>query len=242
MKGRLEVWPSIDLMNGKVVRLTKGRPDTAKVYSDNPMAVAKRWIEGGADGLHIIDLDATLNLGENRATISSLVGISRIPIQVGGGVRSIREAEDLFKLGVYRVLVGTMAFHSPQELKQLIHTYGDERVMVALDYMHGMVMVKGWTQPTGVGLRESLERLRASGVKLFLLTSIDKDGTLTGPDTNTLKHIVELEDIEIFASGGIRSIRDLEKLKQLGVRGVVLGKALYEGIIELKEAVAVARR
>ncbi|MCS7116863.1 MAG: 1-(5-phosphoribosyl)-5-[(5-phosphoribosylamino)methylideneamino]imidazole-4-carboxamide isomerase [Nitrososphaerales archaeon] len=238
----MEVWPSIDLMDGKVVRLTRGDPSSMKVYSDEPSSVAKNWMDLGVDGLHIVDLDATLGRGCNRPSILSIVKSVDIPVQVGGGIRDSKYAKELFEEGVYRVVLGTLAFKNPIELKGLLREYGSERVMVALDYRSGIVMVDGWRRSTEFSLIDALNRFKGEGVKLFLLTSIDRDGGLSGPDLSTIESIRGVKGVEIFASGGVRSIEDMIKLRDLGVRGVILGKALYEGTINLKEAILLIKR
>lgn len=238
---KLEVWASIDLMNGKVVRLRRGDPNSMKIYNDDPIAIAKKWISLGVDGLHIVDLDAVLGKGDNQLIIVSIIKSVKIPIQVGGGIRDFNQANKLLKEGVYRVVLSTLAFKNPFELKSLLKEYGDERVMVALDYKDNIVMINGWRVSTNISLESALRRFKDEGVKLFLLTSINRDGELCGPDFKTFELIKGIKDVEIFASGGIRSLDDIIKLKDLGVRGVILGKAIYEGIINLKEVVSISK-
>ncbi|MEM2428999.1 MAG: 1-(5-phosphoribosyl)-5-[(5-phosphoribosylamino)methylideneamino]imidazole-4-carboxamide isomerase [Nitrososphaerales archaeon] len=237
----MEVWASIDLMNSKVVRLKRGDPNSMKIYSDDPIAIAKKWMNLGVDGLHIVDLDAVLGKGDNQLIITSIIKSVKIPIQVGGGIRDFNHANKLLKEGVYRVVLSTLAFKNPFELKSLLKEYGDERVMVALDYKDNIVMINGWRVSTNTSLESALKRFKDGGVKLFLLTSIDRDGELCGPDFNTFELIKGIKDVGIFASGGIRSLNDIIKLKDLGVRGVILGKAIYEGIINLKKVISISK-
>lgn len=235
----MEVIPAIDLMKGMVVRLEKGDPKTFKSYQSlgDPLQVARKWEKEGATFLHVIDLDAAMNLGSNLETIARLIRGTRVPVQVGGGIRSKGTAEEMFKIGARRIIVATLAFERVNELLELLEDFGWDRVMVALDYLNDKVMIRGWRSSTDLTLREAISRFLKLGVRVYLLTSISKDGLLTGPDYITLKNIVDNTGAEVFAAGGIGSLEDLTKLRQTGVRGVVIGKALYENRFSLKEAI-----
>ena len=234
----MQLIPAIDLMNGKIVRLTHGDPKTAKVYSQfgGPVETAKKWQKDGATKLHIIDLDAALGIGNNMPVIASIAESTDLPIQVGGGIRSIDAVEKVLGLGVSQVILGALAFSNPESITQIQQEFGEESVIVALDNRDGKVMVEGWKTATALGMKEALEKFVALGVKVFLVTSITKDGTLSGPDLDTLREACQYPDVEVIAAGGIGGLNDLVALKRVGVAGAVIGKALYEGRFTLKEA------
>jgi phosphoribosylformimino-5-aminoimidazole carboxamide ribotide isomerase len=234
----LQLIPAIDLMNGKIVRLSRGDPKTAKVYDQfgGPVETAKKWKAEGAKKLHIIDLDAALGTGNNRSVIAEIAENVELPIQVGGGIRTIETAQKLLTIGINQVILGALAFNNPKAITQIQQEFGTETVIVALDNRKGKIMVEGWKTATTLGVREALEKFTALGVKTFLITSITKDGTLSGPDIDTLSEARRFPSVEIIAAGGIGSLNDLTALKRVDVEGAVIGKALYEGKFTLKEA------
>ncbi len=234
----MQLIPAIDLMNGKIVRLTHGDPKTAKVYSQfgGPVETAKKWQADGAKKLHIIDLDAALGMGNNLSVIAGIAENTHFPIQVGGGIRNIAAVEKVLGLGVTQVILGALAFSDPQAITQIQRRFGAEAVIVALDNRDGEIMVEGWKTATALGMKEALEKFVALGVRAFLVTSITKDGTLSGPDLDTLRKACQYPDVEVIAAGGIGGLNDLAALKRVGVEGAVIGKALYEGRFTLKEA------
>jgi phosphoribosylformimino-5-aminoimidazole carboxamide ribotide isomerase len=233
----LQLIPAIDLMNGQIVRLTHGDPETAKVYSQfgGPVETAKKWQADGATKLHIIDLDAALGVGSNLPVIADIAENTDLPIQVGGGIRSINTVKKVLGLGVSQVILGALAFSDPKAITTIQQQFGAESVIVALDNRDGRVMVEGWKIATALSMKEALEKFLALGVKVFLITSITKDGTLSGPDLDTLRE-AQYPGVEVIAAGGIGGLNDLVALKRVGVEGAVIGKALYEGRFTLKEA------
>jgi len=239
----MQIIPAIDLMNGKVVRLTRGDPRTMKTYEHfgDPVIVAKKWEEEGADAIHIIDLDAALNRGSNLAVIKEIVRVVKVLTQVGGGIRNLEVARTLLRMGAHRIILGDLAFNEPSVVAKLLMDFGSERVVVALDYHEGEVMVKGWKTATKLSVEEAVTRFLDLGAKLFLVTSITRDGTLKGPDYDTLARVCSYPRISVIAAGGVSSLKDLAALKQVGVWGVVIGKALYEGMFELREALKIGR-
>jgi len=234
----LQLIPAIDLMNGEIVRLTHGDPKTAKVYSQfgGTVETAKKWQADGATKLHIIDLDAALGMGNNLSVIAEIAENTDFPIQVGGGIRNIEAVEKVLGLGVSQVILGALAFSDPKAVTQIQQTFGAKSVIVALDNKDGKIMVEGWKTATTLGMKEALEKFVALGVKAFLVTSITKDGTLSGPDLDTLREACQYPSVEVIAAGGIGGLNDLAALKRVGVEGAVIGKALYEGRFTLKEA------
>jgi len=233
------VIPAIDLMKGKVVRLSRGDPATAKVYAQwgTPVQVAMKWKSQGAKRLHIIDLDAAFGTGDNTEVVADVVKASGLPIQVGGGIRTVNATEKLLRLGVNHVILGALAFSDPEAIPQIQKKFGSNSVIVALDNKDGKVMVEGWKTQTAFTMTEALEKFVKLGARSFLMTSITQDGMLQGPDVETLRQASIYPDVEIIAAGGIGTLNDLVALKHVGVEGVVVGKALYEGRFTLKEAI-----
>lgn len=239
----IELIPAIDVMDDKVVRLTRGDPASATIYSHDPPAVARRWEEAGADALHVVDLDAALGLrqGPQLDRIRQIVEAVNIPVQVGGGIRSLKQASDVLSSGAQRVVLGTMALQDPAALQATLRTLGAERILVALDYANGTVRIKGWQETTTLEPLEALQQLCHQGVRHFLLTAIAQDGTLAGADLDVLTAATRLRQASIYASGGIATADDVRQLSRLGVRGIIIGKALYEGrltIDQLRQAMA----
>jgi phosphoribosylformimino-5-aminoimidazole carboxamide ribotide isomerase len=234
----VQVIPAIDLMDGKIVRLSQGNPKTAKVYNQfgNPVETARKWKTEGAKKLHIIDLDAAFSTGNNLAVIAKIARSIDLPIQVGGGIRTVDAVEKLFTTGITQVILGALAFSNPKAITQIQEKFGAEHLIVALDNREGKIMVEGWKTPTNFGITEALEKFAKLEVNTFLITSITKDGTLSGPDLDTLSKACQHPNVDIIAAGGISSLNDLAALKWVGVEGAVVGKAIYEGRFTLKEA------
>ncbi len=240
----MEIIAAVDLMDGKVVRLTRGDPRTKASYVgfSDPIQVSKIWEKEGADSLHVIDLDAALGTGENINVLTQLLREVSIPIQFGGGVRSIDKAKKLLNSGVNKIVLGTFAFEDSNSIHQLINEYKSERIVVALDYLKGEVKIRGWTSSTNEGVIDALFRFKSIGVIQFLLTSISRDGVTLGPDFNTLKRASEISDVEIIAAGGISSINDVKMLYSFNLSGIVLGKTLYEGRLNLREVISITKQ
>jgi phosphoribosylformimino-5-aminoimidazole carboxamide ribotide isomerase len=236
----LQVIPAIDLMNGKIVRLSRGDPKTAKIYEQfgGPVETANKWKREGAEKLHIIDLDAAFGLGNNMSVIAKIAENLSLPIQVGGGIRTVEDVGKLLRARVTQVILGALAFNEPEAIRQIEDKFGKNTVIVALDNKEGKIMVEGWKTSTGVNVREAMDEFTALNVRTFLITSIAKDGMLSGPDVKMLKEACGELDSYVIAAGGIGSLADLSILKSIGVAAVVVGKALYEGKFTLKEALA----
>jgi phosphoribosylanthranilate isomerase len=231
------VIPAVDLREGKVVRLRRGRPDEMTVYSRDPAETARVFVADGASWVHVVDLDAAFEVGDNRAVISDLARVAGTAIQVGGGLRSRSLVEEVLALGAARVVLGTEAIVDPAFLGACVERYGD-RVVVALDTDGDEVKVRGWTEPAG-GFAEVLERLVDAGAPRLLVTAIARDGTLEGPDLDLYQRVMDRADLPVLASGGVGSLEDLRRLARVEVEGVVVGKALYEGAFTLREAMEV---
>jgi phosphoribosylformimino-5-aminoimidazole carboxamide ribotide isomerase len=236
----MKLIPAIDLMSGKIVRLTRGEAKTAKFYESQfgtPLEAAKRWRDEGAAKLHIIDLDAAFGLGNNHSVIAEVAANVNLPIQVGGGIRSFEAAEKLFQTGITQVILGALAFSDSPAIGKIQKKFGVDSVIVALDNKDGNIMVEGWKTATSMTVDEALEKYTSIGVRHYLMTSIAQDGMLNGPDLLTLSTATQFLNAKIIAAGGIGSIGDLVALKEIGVEGAVIGKALYEGKFTLKEAI-----
>ncbi|MFA5571846.1 MAG: 1-(5-phosphoribosyl)-5-[(5-phosphoribosylamino)methylideneamino]imidazole-4-carboxamide isomerase [Crenarchaeota archaeon] len=237
----MELIPAIDLMSGKIVRLTKGKAETAKSYESQfgtPLQAAERWRDEGAGKLHIIDLDAAFSIGDNRSVIAEIAKNVSRPIQVGGGIRSYKVAEDLLKTGAAQVILGSLAFSDPTVITKIQGRFGPDSVIVALDNQDGRIMVDGWQTTTAMTVDDALDKYVKLGVQTYLITSIAQDGMLTGPDLQTLNAATMVPNVKVIAAGGIGTIGDLSALKEVGCEGAVIGKALYEGRFTLKEALS----
>ena len=223
-------------MGGRVVRLVKGIPETSTRYgSGGPMEAARRWVEAGASLLHIVDIDAALHRGANRAMIMKVVKSLSVDAQVGGGIRDRRDAASLLDAGAYRVILGSYALSRPVDAASLLEEYGSERVAIALDHREGRVVSEGWTETTGWLLVEALRAYTDLGFVWFLVTDVGRDGALAGPDVETYRRISGRSSI--IASGGVSRVQDLLDLRDAGASAVVVGKALYEGRFTYQEAV-----
>ncbi|GAB4311022.1 MAG: 1-(5-phosphoribosyl)-5-[(5-phosphoribosylamino) methylideneamino]imidazole-4-carboxamide isomerase [Promethearchaeota archaeon] len=237
-----EVIPAVDLRGGRCVRLVQGKAGTEKIYYENPVDAAKEWVRQGADRLHVVDLDAALGVGDNSDVIATIVNEVDVRVQVGGGVRSPERGVELVDAGVDRVIVGTMAIRSPAALRELVERVGSSHVVVALDHVDGKVAVKGWTETTSIDATTAALKARDNGAGRVLVTSVRGDGTFLGPDLATTRAVVDALDLPVIAAGGIRNAEDVEALIDLGVGGVVLGKSLYEGRIDLRKLVERVKR
>lgn len=231
----MKVIPSIDLMNGQVVRLYKGNPEHKTVYSNDPISIAKKWENAGADMIHLVDLDATLGLGSNFELIKKIVSCVSIPVEIGGGLRSESLILDSLDI-VNRVVIGTFAFKEPELLQKLLTKLGPEKIVISVDHKDGLIVTHGWQNTTDISLIDSMNEFLHVGFTEFLLTNVNRDGTLQGPDLEFLKQACDLEKANVIASGGISNINDISKVKENNAWGVILGKALYENKITIEEA------
>lgn len=233
----LELWAAIDLLSGSVVTLKQGKEEMKTSWGEKASEVAARWEREGADGLHIIDLDAAFGKGSNREAILGMVRRARIPVEVGGGVRSRAAADSWLEAGAERVIVGTLAYKEPEALSALLREHGPERIVVASDYLEGKVVTSGWTKRQGVSVLDAARRFEAAGVVNLLATAVGQDGMATGPDLKTLKALCATgKRLRVIASGGIRTAEDLREIERRGAAGAVIGRALYDGGVRLGEA------
>ena len=233
--------PAIDLKDGKCVRLYKGEEGTETVFSERPGEVAAKWEAAGAKWIHVVDLDGAFK-GEpgNLPAVKDIRAAVSCSIQVGGGIRNIETVRQYVGLGVDRVIIGTAAFNDADFLKRACEEFPG-RIAVGLDTKNGKIAVKGWKEVIDTDTKEALRNLHEAGVSIILNTNIDRDGTMEGINVDAARGFIEMSPLPVIASGGIATMADLEKLDSLGEAGpygAILGKSLYTGTIDLKEAVA----
>jgi phosphoribosylformimino-5-aminoimidazole carboxamide ribotide isomerase len=228
--------PAIDIRNGKCVRLTQGNYSNEIIYGDDPVDMALKWQTEGARALHIVDLDGARS-GQltNFKIIEKITRIVKVPVQIGGGIQSAEAIQKLLSIGVSKVIIGTLALGDEVLLKKLLSSYADQ-IIVSLDSKNGLLAKRGWLESTDNNLITTAQKLEKLGVKSFIYTDVLKDGTLTQPNYEGIQELLNAIDVPLIAAGGISSIADIEQLKGMKVAGVIIGKALYEVRINIKEA------
>lgn len=238
------IYPALDLMGGKCVRLTQGERDRSTVYSGDPAEVARKWLDAGATWLHVVDLDAAFDQScfANLESIRKILEVTRAAnakIQVGGGIRVEEHIKKYVDEGVARVIVGTAALESPGFAKEIFDEFG-AKVALGLDSRDGNVAVKGWTSVTNLSTEATAVQMQSLGAKVMIVTDIRRDGMLTEPNFDLMAHLCGLLDVRIIVSGGVSDISHVERLHKLNlanIDGVIVGKALYEGQFDLAEAI-----
>lgn len=236
------VIPAIDLRDGRCVRLVQGEIGSETVYSDEPVEMAKRWEDLGAPALHVVDLDGAFKGSpQNLDIVEEMVKSVKIPIQLGGGIRSIETVRKTLEIGVDKVILGTAAIFSPELVCQCCSEYG-ERIVVGIDGKDGMVAIEGWETTVEMTVEELAITTAKLGVKRIVFTDTRRDGTLKGPNLEATQKIAQASGLKVIASGGVSSLDDLRalrNLKQYGVEGIIMGKALYSGAIDLTDALRI---
>jgi phosphoribosylformimino-5-aminoimidazole carboxamide ribotide isomerase len=239
------IYPAIDLKDGHCVRLVEGRADQKTVYSSDPGQVARDFQAAGAGYLHIVDLDGAFEgLPKNRAAIRAVAAGVEIPFQVGGGLRGIKDVEQTLSLGAARVIIGTRAVTSPDFVKELLDRFGPERIVLGIDARDGKVAVQGWVQVSDLDAVEFGQSMHALGIRTAVYTDISRDGKLNGPNVEAIRIMLEQTGLRIIASGGVSSLENIKALQALtpwGMDGAIVGKALYDGKLDLGQALALAR-
>ena len=234
------IYPAIDLRNGGVVRLSQGDPARQTVYSNDPADVARRWLTAAATWLHVVDLDAAFGEAgaRNLAALAAILAAARgqAQVQFGGGLRSLEDVEHVLELGADRALLGTAAVESPEMVAEAVSRFGVERIGVAIDVRASRVRVRGWVRDTGVDPTALGQGLYEMGVRVVVLTSIARDGEGTGVDVAATRNLSESTGLHVIGSGGAKSLHDVRRAKEAGIAGLVIGRALYEGLVDLKEA------
>lgn len=234
----MQLYPAIDMKDGKCVRLTQGLFDNIKVYSEDPVDIAKMWVSQGATFLHLVDLDGALaGQSVNRSAIRCIVESVSVPVQVGGGIRSHEAVKSMLELGVRRVIIGTRAAKEPEFIRELTARFDPEQIVAGIDAKDGLVAVEGWEKVSSITALELCLRMKEYGVRHVVYTDISRDGMLSGPNVEATEKLTKDTGLDIIASGGVSCMDDLRKLRDRGIRGAIIGKALYEKKLDLKEAV-----
>ncbi len=241
----MRILPAIDLRAGKCVRLVEGKIENETIFSDNPVAVAQSWQEKGAEMLHLVDLDgAFAGHPHNQEIIKEIINTVTIPVQLGGGIRTMETIEQLLEMGVQRVVLGTVAINKPELVAEACTKYGD-RIVVGIDAKDGLVAIEGWEATVEKTTLELAREMEQIGVKRIVFTDIRRDGTLRGPNVEGIKELAQSSNMSIVASGGISCLEDIIALKaieDLGVDEIIVGKALYTGAVCLSDVLATARQ
>lgn len=234
----MQLYPAIDMKGGKCVRLTQGLFQNVKVYSDRPSDMARLWCSQGASFLHLVDLDGALaGRSVNEDAIKDIVKNVSVPTELGGGIRSKEAVKNMLSLGISRVIIGTKAVENPEFIRDLIDEFGPEKIVVGVDAKNGMVAVEGWERVSSLTAEELCMTMKQYGVCHIVYTDISRDGMLTGPNVLATKDLTEKTGLDIIASGGVSSMEDLHHLAEAGVQGAIIGKALYEERVDLRQAV-----
>ena len=238
------IYPAIDIRHGRCVRLRQGRAEAETVFAEDPLEVAHRWVEEGAEWLHIVDLDGAFEgSSRNLPIVRRIVREVPIPVQLGGGIRTAEAVARILDLGVTRVILGTVALKAPSLLAELVSQY-DDHIVVGIDARDGMVATEGWLEMSERPAVAFAQEMTQMGVRTIIYTDIQRDGMLTGPNLPAIRQFVASINAEVIAAGGIATLDDIRALKQyepLGLGGVVTGKALYTGHLSLREAIQIAR-
>jgi phosphoribosylformimino-5-aminoimidazole carboxamide ribotide isomerase len=238
--------PAIDLRNGQCVRLTQGRKMDVKVYESDPVEVARKFVAEGARFLHVVDLDGAFREKEspNRFVAQHIIAAVHIPVQFGGGLRTVTDIQQMIDYGAKRVIIGTLAVEEPETLQNFLSIFG-ARIVVGIDAKDGRVLTRGWEEQGGISATELARRMASMGVARIIYTDVARDGMLEGINVEQTRAVALSSGIPVTASGGTGSLADIEKLKAAansGVDSVIVGKALYEGRFTLQEAIEVAER
>lgn len=237
----MRIYPAIDIIGGKCVRLVKGDYSQKTTYAENPVEVAKKWESLGCEFIHVVDLDGAKS-GDmpNFDLISTIAASVSVPIEVGGGIRDMNCIDKYLGAGIERVILGTSALRRPELVNEAVKKYGS-RIAVGIDAKNGMVAVSGWEDVSNVSALDFAKQMEQMGVKYIIYTDIATDGMLMGPNISAMKQMIDHVNVDIIASGGVTSLDDVEKLAEIGAHGAIIGKALYTNNIDLKEAILKGR-
>jgi phosphoribosylformimino-5-aminoimidazole carboxamide ribotide isomerase len=237
----LKVIPAIDIVSKRVARLYMGDINKATVYHIKPLDALRKWEREGAEIVHVVDLDAAHGRGSNMETILQLIAEANVEVQVAGGIRSVDKALTLLEAGAARVVIGTIFIERPEVAEEMVRQAGGDRVVVALDHLEGKVAIKGWREVTERLLVDEAKRAKDVGFKWILISSVTRDGTLGGMDERSVEDVVRLGGLNVLVAGGVSSLEDVERAKKTGAYGLIIGRALYEGLISLREAIRVGK-
>jgi phosphoribosylformimino-5-aminoimidazole carboxamide ribotide isomerase len=233
--------PAIDLKDGKCVRLRQGQMDACTVFADDPATQARTWADMGAQRIHVVDLDGSVSgRPRNLAVVSQIAAAVSVPVQLGGGIRTAETIRTYLDIGVSTVILGTVAALEPEKTKHLISRFSG-RVAVGIDARSGWVAVEGWTESANVKATELAAVFESSRPEVFIYTDIDRDGMMRGPNIEATREFASATSVPVVLSGGVTSLDDVKTalaLERVGVTGIIIGRALYEGAIDLREAIA----
>lgn len=231
------IYPAIDLRGGKVVRLKEGDPARMTSYSDDPAEMAKRWIDAGSTWLHVVNLDGAFGESDN-ANRNALEAILKLDarVQFGGGMRSLESIEAALSLGVSRVVLGTIAIEQPDIVRDALARFGAERIAVGIDARDGLVQTRGWKDNSGVPALDLALQMRTFGLDTVIFTDVSRDGLGSGLNIPATRELSEKSGLDVIASGGVHTIDDVKAAKDAGLAGCIIGRALYDGTVDLKEA------
>lgn len=227
----MEIIPAIDISGGKCVRLFKGQKGTESIYYENPLDALDFWLTQGAERLHFVDLDGAWGSDKNKELLKNMIKKAResnLKVQIGGGIRTYQAAIELINIGADRIIIGTLAIKKPEIIQKLAEEIGSERIIVALDYKGGKISIHGWTEQTDEDPFTFAKKISNMGAGYLLFSSVEADGAFTGPDLLNIKKLKNSIETPIYAAGGVRNEEDLINLKNIGVYGVIIGKAFYE--------------
>lgn len=234
----MQLYPAIDIKNGQCVRLRQGQFQDSQIYSKNPIEIARLFVSQGASFIHMVDLDGALvGFSVNDTVFKEVAGEINIPIQVGGGIRTIKDIENKIELGINRVIIGTKAVENPAFVKEAVKEFGSDRIVIGIDAKDGMVAIQGWEKVSTVSAIDLAMQVKDIGVKTIVYTDISKDGMLLGPNVEQTKELSDVTGLDVIASGGVSSMKDLELIAGSGVHGAIIGKALYEKKVDLAKAI-----
>lgn len=232
----MNIIPAVDIVEGKCVRLVRGKKDRTEY--GNPIDMAKKWEEEGAGRLHVVDIDGAMGKGSNRRIIKEITKAAGIPIQVGGGIRSMEDAAGLLSAGVNQVVISTLFMRNPPLAERMMEEYKDS-VLVAIDMDGSDIVTNGWGRKAGINIADPIRRAERAGCSGLIVTDVRRDGTMSGIDAKVFSGVLSMTNLKVIAGGGVSSISDIRKLKEIGIEGVIIGKALYEGRISLGDALEV---
>lgn len=237
----MTIYPAIDIRDGKCVRLAQGKFDDVTVYSDHPVDMAMQFERMGAEYLHVVDLDgARLGAPQNVAVVSEMAVRLGVPVQLGGGIRTIEMIEIILCKGIDRVILGTSAVENQELVKKAVQSFG-KNLAVAVDAREGFVAIEGWAKTSEFTAVSFAKKMESLGAKVIIYTDISRDGMLNGPNIRAMEDMAKALKIDVIASGGVTSLQDIKNLKEIGVSGAIIGKALYTGDVDLKEAILAGR-
>ncbi len=238
------IFPAIDIRGGKCVRLLKGDFNQETIFSDSPADMARKWQAQGAEYLHLVDLDGALaGSSQNLAAIEEILKVVDIPTELGGGIRSMEQIDQLLAMGITRVILGSVAVKNPDLVREACTKYG-ERIVVGIDAKDGIVAVEGWGKSGNIGVIELAQKMKEAGVKTIIYTDISRDGTLSGVNVEATVKLAQESGVKIVASGGVKSLEDIKALKKqesVGIEGVIAGKSIYMGTLDLTAAIKIAK-